>query len=127
MVEALEREFAEYCDSRQSVGVGSGTDALRFALIAAGIGAGDIAVTVPNSFIATTEAISQAGARPVFVDIDERTYNMHPQRLREYLESGYYLDSARQALIDRKTAGPARGRGGARSSLRADGRHGRDS
>ena len=56
----------------------SGTDALRFTLMAAGVGGGELVVTVPNTFIATTEAISQAGARPVFVDIDERTYNMDP-------------------------------------------------
>ena len=66
--------------------VSSGTDALRFALMAAGVQPGDVVVTVPHTFIATTEAISQAGAHPEFVDIDERTYNMSPERLREYLE-----------------------------------------
>src|SRR6266852_6215892 len=65
MVEAFERQFAAYCDASHCIGVGSGTDALRFALIAAGVGEGDIVVTVPNTFIATTEAISQSGARPV--------------------------------------------------------------
>jgi dTDP-4-amino-4,6-dideoxygalactose transaminase len=65
--------------------VGSGTDALRFALIAAGVQPGDVVVTVPNTFIATTEAISQAGALPEFVDVDERTYNMDPEKLGEYL------------------------------------------
>jgi dTDP-4-amino-4,6-dideoxygalactose transaminase len=86
MVEDFERDFAAFCDSRHCVGVGSGTDALRFALIAAGVKPGDNVVTVPNTFIATTEAISQAGARPAFVDIDERTYNMDPEKLRAYLE-----------------------------------------
>ncbi len=71
MVQGFERTSPRYCDTRHCVGVGSGTDALRFALMAAGIGPGDVVVTVPNTFIATTEAISQAGARPVFVDIDE--------------------------------------------------------
>ena len=56
--------------------------------MAAGMGQGDVVVTVPNSFIATTEAISQAGATIAFVDIDERTYNMDPEKLREYLEKG---------------------------------------
>ena len=70
-----------------SVGVGSGTDALRFALLAAGIGNGDAVLTVPNTFIATTEAISQTGATPEFVDIDERTYEMSPEALDEYLKS----------------------------------------
>jgi dTDP-4-amino-4,6-dideoxygalactose transaminase len=102
VVEAFEREFAAFCGASQCVGVGSGTDALRFALMAAGIGKGDIAVTVPNTFIATTEAISQAGARPVFVDIDERTYNMDSQRLQEYFEGGCYVDGDTGYLIDRK-------------------------
>ena len=78
MVQGFEQDFAKFCESRFCVGVGSGTDALRFAFIAAGIRSGDIVVTVPNTFIATTEAISQAGARPDFVDIDERTYTMDP-------------------------------------------------
>ena len=80
----------------------SGTDALRFALIAAGIGDGDIAITVPNTFIATAEAISQSGARPVFVDVDEATYNMDPEKLREYLEVGCDTDDASGHVIDRK-------------------------
>ena len=64
MVEGFERAFAEFCGTRCCIGVGSGTDALRFAIIAAGIGPGDAVVTVPNTFIATSEAISQAGATP---------------------------------------------------------------
>lgn len=86
MVEQFEHEFAAFCDAEYCVGVSNGTDALRFAFIAAGVEPGDTVVTVPNTFIATTEAISQAGAQPAFVDIDERTYNMDPQKLREYLE-----------------------------------------
>src|SRR5215470_17276916 len=76
MVEDFERGFGLFCGAQYCVGVGSGTDALRFALIAVGVRPGDTVVTVPNTFIATTEAISQAGARPNFVDIDARTYNM---------------------------------------------------
>jgi dTDP-4-amino-4,6-dideoxygalactose transaminase len=87
MVENFETEFADFCDTRYCVGVSSGTDALRFALIAAGVSPGSIVITVPNSFIATTEAITQAGAVPYFVDIDERTYNMDPAKLREFLET----------------------------------------
>ena len=82
MVEDFEREFAQFCGVQYCVGVGSGTDALRFALIAAGVQPGDTVVTVANTFIATTEAISQAGARPDFVDIDARTYTMDPEKLR---------------------------------------------
>lgn len=84
-VQAFEEEFAEFCETKYCVAVNSGTDALRFALIAAGIGPGDEVITVPNTFIATTEAISQTGATPVFVDIDERTYNLDPNRLEGYL------------------------------------------
>ena len=86
-VSGFEREFAEFCESEFCVGVGSGTDALRFALMASGIGPGDEVITVPNTFIATTEAISQVGATPVFVDVDERTFTMDPQKLQDYLET----------------------------------------
>jgi len=103
VVEGFERDFAKFCDAKECVGVGSGTDALRFALIAAGVGEGDVVITVPNTFIATTEAISQAGARPVFVDIDERTYNMDPEKLREYLEVGCDVDVDSGHVVDRKS------------------------
>lgn len=86
MVEEFENQLAAFCNSAHAVAVGSGTDALRFALMAAGVKPGDVVVTVPNTFIATTEAITQAGALPEFVDIDERSYNMDPERLRAYLE-----------------------------------------
>jgi dTDP-4-amino-4,6-dideoxygalactose transaminase len=86
-VEAFESEFAQFCDTKYCVGVASGTDALRFAFAALGIGNGDIVVTVPHTFIATTEAISQVSAQPEFVDIDERTYNMDPVKLERYFES----------------------------------------
>ncbi len=86
-VEGFEREFASYCGTKYCVGVANGTDAVRFALMAAGVGPGDAVVTVAHTFIATVEAISQAGADTEFVDIDERTYCMSPQSLAEYLES----------------------------------------
>src|SRR5207245_8908182 len=85
MVQQFEDAFAAFCGTTHCVGVGSGTDALRFALIAAGVQPGDVVVTVPNTFIATAEAISQAGALPEFVDVDNRTYNMDPEKLREYI------------------------------------------
>src|SRR2546426_9273590 len=102
MVQGFEQDFAQFCESRFCVGVGSGTDALRFALIAAGIRPGDIVVTVPNTFIATTEAISQSGAQPDFVDVDEQTYNMDVQRLHEYIETQCYRDNATGKLLNRK-------------------------
>src|SRR3984885_4372473 len=101
MVEQFERDFAEFCDAKHCVGVSNGTDALRFALIAPGIKPGDTVVTVPNTFIATTEAISKAGARPDCVDIDERTHNMDPEKLREHLEVECYFDDGK--LKNRKT------------------------
>lgn len=102
VVEAFERDFAAFCNTSHCVGVSSGTDALRFALLAAGVGEGDIVVTVPNTFIATTEAISQTGARPVFVDIEERTYNMDPRKLAEYLEGECCVDAVTGRLMDLK-------------------------
>jgi len=72
-VAAFEKEFAAFCGVGHCVGLNSGTDALRFALMAAGVGPGDEVITVPHTFIATTEAISQAGAALVFVDIDPAT------------------------------------------------------
>jgi dTDP-4-amino-4,6-dideoxygalactose transaminase len=86
MVEEFERAFATFCSAGHAVAVSSGTDALRFALMACGVEPGDVVVTVPHTFIATTEAISQAGALPEFVDIDENTYNMSVEMLRRYLE-----------------------------------------
>jgi dTDP-4-amino-4,6-dideoxygalactose transaminase len=106
MVEEFEREFAKYCDSAYCVGLASGTDAVRFALMAAGVQQGDTVVTVPHTFIATTEAISQAGARIEFVDIEERTYNMDPRKLGEYLEKQCHVDSASGKLIHTKTKSP---------------------
>src|SRR5512138_1873757 len=80
-VSRFETEFAAYCQVRHALGVGSGTDALWLSLIALGVGHGDEVITVPNSFMATAEAISLCGARPVFVDIDERTYTMNAAQL----------------------------------------------
>jgi len=103
MLEAFERDFAAFCSARYCVGVSSGTDALRFALLAAGIGNGDSVVTVPNTFIATTEAITQAGALPEFVDIGEQTYTMDVDKLREYLDNMCWLDSTTGSVISHRT------------------------
>jgi dTDP-4-amino-4,6-dideoxygalactose transaminase len=105
-VEEFEREFARFCDASHCVGVASGTDAVRFALTAAGVKPGDVVVTVPHTFIATTEAISQAGARPDFVDIDERTYCIDPRKLEEYLERHCSVDAKTGKLINRKLQAP---------------------
>jgi dTDP-4-amino-4,6-dideoxygalactose transaminase len=101
MVEEFELEFAAFCGTRYCVGVNSGTDALRFAFMAAGVEVGDVIVTVPNTFIATTEAISQAGAQIAFVDIHEQTYTIDPAKLREYLELKCELDGKSNNLVER--------------------------
>jgi len=106
MVEGFERDFARFCDSKYCVGLASGTDAVRFALMAAGVQAGDIVVTVPHTFIATTEAITQAGARIDFVDIDERTYCMDPGKLQSYLSTKCYVDQASGRLYHREFKAP---------------------
>lgn len=80
-VERFEEEFATFCGATYAVGVGNGTDALWFALLALGIGPGDEVITVPMTFMATAEAISYCGAKPVFVDIEEETYTMDPALL----------------------------------------------
>lgn len=82
-VKAFEDEFAAFCGVGFGIGVGSGTDALHFALRAVGVGPGDEVITVPNTFIATVEAIIMCGARPVFVDIDEDTYLMDASLLED--------------------------------------------
>jgi dTDP-4-amino-4,6-dideoxygalactose transaminase len=105
-VEQFERDFAKFCEASHCVGVASGTDAVRFALTASGVNPGDVVVTVPHTFIATTEAISQAGARPDFVDIDERTYCMDPRKLEQYLEHQCSMDAKTGKLIHRKLQAP---------------------
>jgi dTDP-4-amino-4,6-dideoxygalactose transaminase len=102
-VEDFEKSFADFCEVSHCVGVGSGTDALRFALMAAGVSPGDGVVTVPNTFIATAEAISQAGANLEFVDIDERTYNLDPEKLRDFLETKCDLDRPTGRPVSRRT------------------------
>ena len=104
-VEAFEQEFAAFCGSRYCVGVANGTDAVRFALMAAGIGKGDAVVTVAHTFIATTEAISQAGATTEFVDIDERTYCMSPESLEQYL-AACSTDPATGRPVGQRTGQP---------------------
>jgi dTDP-4-amino-4,6-dideoxygalactose transaminase len=80
-VAAFEQEFAAYCQADQGIGVNTGTSALHLALLAAGVGPGDEVITVPFTFVATVSAIHYTGARPVFVDIDPRSFNMDPAGL----------------------------------------------
>ena len=98
-VAQFEKEFAEFCGCKHAIGVGSGTEALWMSLLALGVGQGDEVITVPNTFIATAEAISFCGAKPVFVDVDEHTYNMDPNKLEDYLKKRYALCALRSASL----------------------------
>ncbi len=80
-VKALEAEIVSYCGTQYAVGVASGTDALKLALLACNIKPGDEVITTPFTFIATTETIDECGATPIFVDIDPRTYNIDPAKI----------------------------------------------
>ena len=82
-VENFENEFADYVGVKHAVGVGSGTEALHLALVAAGVKSGDEVITVPNTAVFTVSAITFAGAKPVFVDIDEDYYLMDPDKLEK--------------------------------------------
>ena len=77
----FEKEFAKYCEAADCVAVDTGTTALHLAMLALDIGVGDEVITAANTFIATCEAISYTGARPVLVDCDEKTYNLDPSKL----------------------------------------------
>jgi len=82
----FEKEFADYCNIKNAVACGNGTDAIIIALKALGIGPGDTVLTVPHTFIATAEAVTAVGAEVDFIDIEEKTYTMSPEKLEEYIE-----------------------------------------
>src|SRR6266571_6967698 len=82
-VKALEEELARYCQTKFAIGCASGSDALLLALISCGVSEGDEVITTPLTFFATASAITRLGARPVFVDIDERTYTIDPSRVAD--------------------------------------------
>jgi dTDP-4-amino-4,6-dideoxygalactose transaminase len=84
-VEGLESEISAFCGAREAVGCASGTDALWLALVAAGVQPGDHVLTTPFSFFASASAIARVGARPVFADIDRRTFNLDPAQVERFL------------------------------------------
>jgi dTDP-4-amino-4,6-dideoxygalactose transaminase len=87
-VEALQHELANFCGAIEAVGCASGTDALWLAIAAAGVQPGDQVLTTPFSFFASASAIVRAGARPVFADIDPRTFNLDPAQAESFLHDG---------------------------------------
>ncbi|MCE5340396.1 MAG: DegT/DnrJ/EryC1/StrS family aminotransferase [Planctomycetaceae bacterium] len=83
----FENDFASFCNCKYSIGTSSGTSALWLALLGLGVGQGDEVITSPNTFIATAEAISLCGAKPVFVDVDQQTYNINPALVEKAITS----------------------------------------
>ena len=102
-VKRFEEAFAQFCGTKYCIGVGNGTDALFIALKTLGIGKGDEVITVANSFIATSEAITMTGARVVFVDINPKTYNIDTIKLKEFVEQRCSYNLSTNQLINKST------------------------
>ncbi len=107
-VSGFEADFAAFCDTAHCVGVNSGTDALRFALLACGIMRDDMVITTPHTFIATTEAITQTGALPLFVDIKKDTYNIDIDVLAQFLDNECTFDAGARVTRHDVTQKPVR-------------------
>ncbi|KJJ85940.1 pleiotropic regulatory protein [Candidatus Omnitrophus magneticus] len=99
----FEADFARFCNVKHCIGVANGTDAIQLAVMTAGVNKGDVVITVPNTFIATAEAISLAGAVPDFVDVNEQTNNISIEKLTNYIEDHCQWDDATATLIHKKT------------------------
>lgn len=106
MVTNFESAFATYCESTFSIALNSGTDAVRFALMAAGVRQGDVSLTVPNTFIATVEGISQAGAIAEFIDINENTFSLDPVVLKKHIAEHCTIDKRTGGLISKRWQRP---------------------
>ena len=94
----LEDKLAAYCGAKHCIGVANGTDALQIALMALGVGAGDEVITPGFTYIATAETVALLGAKPVYVDIVEQTYNLDPAKLETAITPHTKSHRARIAL-----------------------------
>lgn len=101
-VKEFEENFSQYCGVNYAVGISSGTSALYVALRALDIGKHDAVITVPYTFIATIEAITLTGAIPIFVDINEDSYNIDPQKIREYIKKSCEWNEKKGMLRDQE-------------------------
>jgi len=108
-VKKFEKDFAAYCGVEHAIGVSSGTSALYVALRALGIGQGDIMITVPYTFVATVEAITMTGARPIFIDVDEKSYNISITEVKNYIEKTCTWNVSDSTLTDKQTGFKVRG------------------
>ncbi len=100
-VKQFEDRFAQYCGTKHAIGVSNGTSALYVALKALGIGQGDIVITVPHTFVATVEAITLTGARPVFIDVEKESYTLSIEKLKLYIERFCEWKSKDKLLVDK--------------------------
>jgi len=106
-VEGFEREFAEFCDAKHCVGVTAAARTPAFSPLRRGGPAGDIVITVPHTFIATTEAISQSGAFRISWMWMLKTYTLDPALLRQYMETSAHLDTGTGRYVHRTRANPS--------------------
>src|SRR5512141_3203712 len=86
-VAQFEKDFARFCQAEHCVGLNTGTSALHIAMILLGVSPGDEVITTPFTFVATSWAISYVGAKPVFVDIEEATFNLDPKLVERAINS----------------------------------------
>jgi len=106
-VEKFENIFAEYVGVKYAVSASSGTTALHLALLAAGIGLNDEVITTAFSFIATANSVLYCGAYPAFCDIDDKTYNLDPEKIMNFIENNCKKSPARK-LVNKRTKRPVR-------------------